>query len=221
MKRAKKALLRSFLATELESVLMFVYISQVLCIEAWAVRLSRIAAETKTIHPSAAQGRKINQAWSCAAWTRLSFFLLPTRWYSGQWHSYCLQYSDLLFRFYLLRDPESGLNRTSSCVLFFSRRELSHVTTTVRASGECRDRQNSGSFWGWCSCCSKQKQVSDSKGSALVIAVKLFLPCMSFFGEASWFNFKKVQSLKALHFFVHNLISKFWYFFFWKAIHIC
>lgn len=149
------------------------------------------------------------------------FFLLPTRWYSGQWHSYCLQYSDLLFRFYLLRDPESGLNRTSSCVLFFSRRELSHVTATVRASGECRDRQNSGSFWGWCSCCSKQKQVSDSKGSSLVIAVKLFLPCMSFLGEAFWFNFKKVQSLKALRFFIHNLISKFWLFFFWKAIHIC
>lgn len=62
MKRAKKAILRSFLATELESVLMFVYILQVLCIEAWAVQLSSIATETKTIHPSLVQGKKINQA---------------------------------------------------------------------------------------------------------------------------------------------------------------
>lgn len=146
MKRAKKALLPGSLATELESVWTFVCVLQLLCIEAGAVQLSSIATETKTVHPRAGKKIKINQACKSAARPRL-VFSLPIRWYSGQWHSYCLQFPDLLFRFYLPRDPEPGLNITPCNVLFFSKRKLSHDVRTVRASGQRRGPLT----WEWVS----------------------------------------------------------------------
>jgi len=61
----QKAVLRSSLATELESVLMLVYILQVLCIEARAVQLSSVAAETKADYPGLVPGKRTNRAcWS-------------------------------------------------------------------------------------------------------------------------------------------------------------
>lgn len=62
MKRAKKAVLRSFLATEPESGLTSARTVQVLCIAARAVQLGSVAAETKGTHPALGQGKKISPA---------------------------------------------------------------------------------------------------------------------------------------------------------------
>lgn len=61
---------------------------------------------------------------------------------SWHWHSSCPQRPDLLSRFYLLRDPESGLNITSCYILFSSKRKLSH--DILKSSWEYRDHQKSG-----------------------------------------------------------------------------
>lgn len=61
MKRAKKAVLRSFLATEPESGLTSARTVRVLCIAARAVQLGSVAAETKGTHPALGRGRKSAQ----------------------------------------------------------------------------------------------------------------------------------------------------------------
>lgn len=144
MKKAKKAIRCSSLATELESVLILVYILPVLCIEAWAVQLSSITSETKTLRPGLVQGQKTTQG----CWYSSGFPPSPHQMIFRSVTQLLPSVVWPLFRSYLRRDPESGLNITSPCVLFSSKRKLSHDIKTVGASGECRDHQNSGIFWG-------------------------------------------------------------------------